>query len=134
MFLFATDTVIAWAGAIGICLAILGAGRSLVLFFIMPVIVRWFVLPVLPAIGRGLLLFAVAHWMWLLPLLIIAPFVLLRLLAGLFESTLCLLLGPRFGARAAGHIGGVLSVRLIDWALGRRRGRPIPEFDEEEEV
>ena len=133
MFLLATDTIIAWAAVVGICLAIFGASRRLAYFLIGPAVVRWLVAPAIVSMAPALLAVAEAHWLWFLPVIMIAPFLLVRAFAAILEGALRVLLGPRVGTRAAGHVGGVLGVRLIDWALGRRRGRPIPEFEAEEE-
>lgn len=133
MLLLIIDVITAWAAVVGICLCILGLGRSWVEFLVAPAMVRWVIIPVLPIVGRAVLSVVAAHWVWLLPLLLVAPLILVRLFAGFFESALCLLLGPHVGARAAGHVAGVMGIRLTDWLFGRRRGRPIPEFEEEEE-
>jgi hypothetical protein len=128
---FSADSLILWSGTAGLTLWIFGFRRGAI-FLLVPGVIRWVAIPLLASAARPLGQFAAAHWFWFLPFALLAPFAAVRLLAHIFERALRLLLGPRIGNEAAGFIGGILSLRLLDWITGRRRGRPIPEFEEEE--
>ncbi len=133
MFMFATDSILALAAIAGLCAAILGAKPSLVAWLIFPSVARWVIAPILVSLAQPTLAFLLQHWGLLIVLMILAPIVALAMAARVFESLLKLFLGPAAGGRAAGHMFGTWGVRFTDWILGRRRGRPIPDWADEDE-
>ena len=52
MFLFATDSVIAYAAVVGVCLAIFGVKPSLSIWLLSPALFRWIGMPVLAAVAQ----------------------------------------------------------------------------------
>jgi hypothetical protein len=77
------------------------------------------------SVSKALASTPMPSWLVLVPVLLLAPivsFVLgLKLLTGIVRAI--------FGERAAGHVGGVIALRVIDRIFGRRHGRPIPAAD-----
>ena len=124
---FAPNLILAWAAAAGICAGILGY-RTWAAYLITPAVITFVLWPLLAPFATALLTAALAHWWWLVPLLLIAPIVAVILGMRLLIAILTFL----FGTRVAGHVGGVLTTRLIDRITGRQQGRPIPQWEHDE--
>lgn len=121
------DFVIAWAAVGGICAGIFGF-REWATYLIAPAAIQWLLWPLVSPLLGSLDVTAIAHWWLLLPALLLAPVVAVILGMRLFVSVIHFF----FGARVAGHVGGVFVTRLLDWVSGRRRGRPIPHLEDRE--
>lgn len=125
-----TTLMIAVTGLLVVVGALIPAARRLAVkvfvgYVAIPALLGTVLIYMASSVSKALAGTPMPSWFVLVPVLLLAPivsFVLgLKIITGIVRVL--------FGERAAGHVGGVIALRVIDRIFGRRRGRPIPAAD-----